>query len=117
MCDVWSELPSTQRFVSVGNSFEHYHFTHLGVILANDAHNHATARIKTTRRAYYAMQWAGLCVNGSNPHTITHIFKTVVRHVLVYGLECVYQTKTALQKAEVSQAKLLMCASELKYNN
>ena len=66
--------------------------------------------------------------------TPLHIFKTVVHPVLVYGLECVYQTKTALHKAEVSQAKLLkaalgliyhycrllifrMCASQLKYKN
>ena len=69
--------------------------------------SHATARIKTTRSAFYALQRAGLCVNGSNPDTITHIFKTVVRPVLLYGLECVYQTKTALHKAEISQAKLL----------
>jgi len=84
------------------------HITHLGVILANDTYSHATARIKATRRSFYALQGVDLCVNGSNPDTITHTFKTIVRPVLVHGLECVYQTKTALHKVEVSQAKLLI---------
>ena len=68
----------------------------------------------------------GIHLEEDDPHT--HIFKTVVRSVLVYGLESVYQTKAALHKAEVSQATLLihhyckllifrMCASQLKYKN
>ena len=107
--------PSKMKCVMFGqSSFQHKrwylegirleedeHITHFGVIMANDARSHATARSKATRRAFYALQRAGLCVNGSNPDTITHIFKTVVRPVLVYGLECVYQTKTALHKAEL----------------
>ena len=111
--------PSKTKCVTFGqSSFQHKrwylegirleeddHITHLGVILANDAHSHATARIKATRRAFYVLQGAGLCINYSNSDTITQIFKTVVRPVLVYGLECVYPTKTALHKAELSQAK------------
>ena len=40
--------------------------------------------------------------------------KTVVRPVLVYGLECVYQTKTALHKAELSQAKLFKSSRKIE---
>jgi len=65
--------------------------THVGAILANDPHSHTTACIKATCRAFYALQGAGLCVIGSA--TITHVFNTVVRPVVMYGLECVYQTK------------------------
>jgi hypothetical protein len=67
--------PSKTKCVTFGQSpFQHKrwflegirleeddHVTHLGVILANDAHSHTTNRIKATRRAFYALRGAGLC--------------------------------------------------------
>jgi hypothetical protein len=88
------------------------HVIHLGVVLANNATSHA--RIKATRRAFYALQGAGLCVNGTNPDTITHIYSTAVRPVLLYGLECVYQTKSIMHEVETVQSKLLKAALGLK---
>ncbi|KAK2145226.1 hypothetical protein LSH36_694g01070 [Paralvinella palmiformis] len=108
--------PSKTKYVTFGqSSFQHKHWylegirleeddhiTHLGVVLANGAHSHALARIKATRRAFYDPQEAGLCVNGSNPDTITHIFKTVVHSVLLYGLECVYQNKNSFTQSRAT---------------
>ena len=92
------------------------HVVHLGVILAkeNDTKSHTEARIKSARRAFYALQGAGLCVNGTSPDTITHIYTTAIRPVLLYGLECVYQCKTVINDAERLQSKLLKSALGLK---
>ena len=106
--------PSKMKCVRFGqSSFQHKRSCLEGILfekddhitLANDANSHATGLIKAIQRAFYALQEAGPCVNGSNSDIIKHIFKTVIRPVLVDGLECVYPTKTALHKAELSQAK------------
>ena len=67
-----------------------------------------------TRRAFHAMHGAALCVNGSNHGTVTHILNTAVYLLLLYGSECVYHTKTPMHNAEVTQAKLLKAALDLK---
>ena len=90
------------------------HVVHLGVILANDTKSHTKARIKSARRAFYALQGAGLCVNGTSSDTITHIYTTAIRPVLLYGLECIYQCKTVINDAERLQSKLLKSALGLK---
>ena len=50
--------------------------------------------MQTKPKHGYALQGAGLCVNGTSPDTITHIYTTAIRPVLLYGLECIYQCKT-----------------------
>ena len=87
---------------------------HLGVILANNGHSHAESRIKSTRRAFYSLQGAGLCQNGTNPNTVAQIFSTAVRPVLTFGLGCVYNRKTVLSDIESLQGKLLKAALGIK---
>ena len=73
---------------------------YLGVTLTNDTTSHAAERVKATRRAFFALQGAGLCVNGLNSDTIVHIYNTAIRPVLMYGLQCVYHNKTAMEGIE-----------------
>ena len=80
---------------------------HLGVILANNSHSHGESRMKAARRAFYSLQGAGLCQNGSSPHTAAHIYSVAVRPVLTYGLECVYQKKKVWSDIESLQGKFL----------
>ena len=51
-----------------------------------------------------------MCVNGVNHETITSIFNAAVRPVLMYGLQCVYQTKKAKTDMDKMQSKLLKSA-------
>ena len=88
--------------------------TYLGVILANNTNAHSEQRVKATRRAFYALQGSGVCKDGVNPETMTHIFNTAIRPVLTYGLQCVYQNKAALEATEKLQCKLLKAALGLK---
>ena len=90
------------------------HVSHLGVILSDNPRRHTDSRIKAAKRAFYALQGAGLCTNGSSPDTIAHIFSTAVRPVLLYGLESVHQSKQAKKDAEILQGKLLKAALGLK---
>ena len=89
---------------------------YLGVTLSNNTKAHTQERIKSTRRALYALQGAGLCVNGSKPDTIVHIYNTAIRPVLTYGLQCVhvYQCKTAIDETEKLQCKLIKSSLGLK---
>jgi hypothetical protein len=87
---------------------------HLGVILSNDKRSHGESRIQGARRAYYALQSAGLCVNGCSPETVSHIYHTAVQPVLSYGLECIYQDRGTLQKIETTQNKFLKSALGIK---
>jgi len=87
---------------------------HLGVTLCNDNKSHTESRIQSARRAFYSLQGAGLCVGGCSPCTITHIFSVAVRPVLLYGLECLYQDKTAINSIESVQGKFLKSAFGLK---
>ena len=66
------------------------------------------------RKAFYALQGSGLCLNGSNPGTIAHIFKAAIQPVLSFGMECVFQSKSVITEAQSTLAKLLKTALGLK---
>ena len=93
---------------------EENQITHLGVVLTNDSCSHTNSRISAMRKAFYALQGSGLCSNGTHPSTVAHIFKTAVQPVLFYGMECLFQSKAAIAKAESTLAKLLKGALGLK---
>ena len=84
--------------------------THLGVILANDNNTHTNSRVLAMRKAFYALQGSGLCPKGSNPATVAHIFKADIKPVLTFGMECIYQSKAAINTAQSTLAKLLKTA-------
>ena len=115
-CITFGKSPFEDRLWNLEGTIldESEHVAHLGVILSNNPREHTDSRIKAARRAFYALQGVGLCINGSSPHTISHIFNTAVRPVLLYGLESFHQSKQAKQDAETLQGKLLKVALGLK---
>ena len=93
---------------------EEQEIIHLGVVLANDHNSHAKSHTQAMPKAFYTLQGSGLCQHGSNPATISHIFKAAVQPVLTYGMECVFQSKSALHLAQSAQTKLLKASLGLK---
>ena len=73
--------------------------TYLGVTLSNDSCAHSNDRTKSAKRAYYALQGAGICANGTSTETLVHLYQAAIRPVLMYGLVCVHQNKTAIDDA------------------
>ncbi len=61
------------------------HVTYLGTILSNSTAPHINSRVKSARGAFYSLQGAGLCKNGVDPSTISHIFNTAIRPTMIYG--------------------------------
>ena len=88
--------------------------TYLGVVLSVRPNIHSDERIKAVKRAFYALQGAGLCVGGVNPDVIAQIYNAIVRPVLTYGLHCVSLSKGARESVDKIQAKLLKATLGLK---
>ena len=82
--------------------------TYLGVKLSYVKPNiHVDNRISACRRAYYAMQGAGLCNSITDADTIVYLRNAAIRPVLTYGINCIHVSKTCISRMETCQAKLL----------
>ena len=55
-----------------------------------------------------------MCSRGVKPDTVVHIYNTAIRPVLMYGQQCIFSNKTAIDRAQKLQAKLLKCLLGLK---
>ena len=114
-CVTFGKCSYTRRWTLDGTVLQEANeVKHLGVILANDSHSHGESRMKAARRAFYSLQGAGLCQNGSSPYTAAHTYSVAVRPVLTYGLECVYQQKKTWHDIESLQGKFLKTALGLR---
>ena len=107
-------LKEKQWYLNGQTLLQENQITHLGVVLANDNHSHTNSRLHATSKAFYALQGSRLCFNGSNPGTIAHIFKAAIQPVLSFGMECIFQSKSVITKAQSTLAKLLKTALGLK---
>ena len=107
-------LKEKQWFLNGQTLLQENQITHLGVVLANDNHSHTNSCLHATSKAFYALQGSRLCFNGSNPGTIAHIFKAAIQPVLSFGMECIFQSKSVIIKAQSTLAKLLKTALGLK---
>ena len=88
--------------------------TYLGVCLSNNNKTHGEARIKATRRAFFALKSSGVFSKGTNTETVIYMFNSAIRPVLLYGLHSVYQSKKSFEEIEKIQGKLLKAAFHLK---
>ena len=80
---------------------------YLGATLSGNPHHHVDARVGACRRAFYVLQGAGLCNQGLNPDSIRYLWMAAVRPVLTYGAPCVTLSKSAKDKLDKCQTKLL----------
>ena len=70
---------------------------YLGVCLSNDKNAHTKSRINATRRAFFAMKSTGVFSNGSEATSISYMFNTAIRPVLLYGNQCISQSKKSIK--------------------
>ena len=87
---------------------------YLGVYLSNNTKEHANSRISATRRAFFALKSTGVFAKGVKTEAMVYLFKTVIRPVLLYGLQSVSNTKKSWEEIEKLQSKLLKASLYLK---
>ena len=87
---------------------------YLGVCLSSDGSAHIKSRINAARRAFFALKSTGAFSNGSNAESISYIFNTAIRPVLLYGNQCIAKNKKSIEEIEKMQSKLLKSALNLK---
>ena len=90
---------------------------YLGTVLSKDnGKEHASSRIKSSNRAYFSLQGAGLCQSGLAPHTSAHVYQTAVRCGLLYGCSSIYMNKSGLLELDKTQGKYLKSMLGIGYN-
>ena len=65
--------------------------TYLGVVLSSNMKSsaHVQDRIRKCQRAFYSVQSIGMCKNGSSCNVKSHIWKSIMLPILIYGCQCV----------------------------
>ncbi len=100
-------LTSPKWYIGKSALTETESISYLGVTLANSADLHVRNRISATKRAFYALQGAGLFKNGLNPATAAHIWNCSIRPILLYGIQVISPTRKVFKELEQTQSKLL----------
>ena len=98
--------------ISVQNNIDY-----LGATLCNDKDFpvlHVKNRISKCRKAFYSLQSAGMCSNGVEPRVISHLWKTALQPVLLYGDECFHLKTKHVNELSKTQSKLLKAALGLR---
>ena len=112
------------QFHKVSNFMPLLHLLHLSceyqpheyyIILSNNLADHVESRCKSARKAFYALQRAGLCKNGAGPCTIAHIYNVAIKPVLTYGCAAVGLSDKHVTDLEKLQGSLIKAA--LDYRN
>ena len=70
---------------------------------------HIDSRIRSSHRAFFSLQGAGLRYDGVSPGTALEIYRAGVLSVLTYGCSAIHLTKTNIQVLENQQCKFLKC--------
>ena len=85
---------------------------YLGSILSNNPADHVLveSRCKSARKAFYALQSAGLCKNGVDPCTIAHIYNVAIKPVLTYGCAAIGLSDKHVTELEKLQGSLINTA-------
>ena len=83
---------------------------YLRSILSNNHTDHVESRCKSARKAFYALQSAGLCKNGVDPYTIAHIYNVAIKPVLTYGCAAVGLFDKHVTELEKLQGSLIKTA-------
>ena len=92
---------------------EVYRIQYLDVLSDNPRH-HAESGISTHRRAFIALQGAGLCKHGTDPDTIRYMWMSALCTVLTYGVACLHTSPNGMDLLEKCRTKLLKAALSLK---
>ena len=81
---------------------------YLGVTLSHwKPHEHVDKRIIACRRAYFALQGAGVNNAVADVDALSYIWNAAIRHILTYGINCINILAGDLEKIEKIQSRLL----------
>ena len=86
--------------------------TYLGVVLSSHMKSsaHVQDRIRKCQRAFYSVQSIGMCKNGSSCNVKSHIWKSIMLPILIYGCQCVNINTSSMHDLETAQSKLIQTA-------
>ena len=79
-------------FVLDGHDLKiNHNVNYLGAVLDNvKGKSHASNRIGSCRKLFYALQGAGLCNTGLNVDTATYIWSNTCKNALLYACESIF---------------------------
>ena len=90
---------------------------YLGATVGNKyAESHIEKRIGSCRKAFYALQGAGLCKEGLSAEVAVHVFNSSCNSVLTYACETMTLSKACKNRLNKIQAKLIKCIVGLSPN-
>ena len=77
----------------------------LGITFNTDgtSSNHTSNRISKCRQSFYGLRDAGMSYPGADAGIKKHLWATICRPTLLYGMECVHVPKTMLSQLETVQ--------------
>ena len=86
---------------------------YLGATIGNNCSSvHVNNRISSCRKAFFALQGAGLCREGLNTDTAIHVWSTTCKNILTYGCDGLYlynKDKSSLDKIQSRLVKCIVC--------
>ena len=84
---------------------------YLGAYVGNNCSDvHVEKRVSACRKAFYALQSAGLCNDGLNTETAVHVWSTVCRSILTYACESMHLLCRERNKLDKLQSRLVKCS-------
>jgi hypothetical protein len=87
---------------------------YLGAVVGNNCNNdHINVRLSSCRKAFFSLQGAGLCNQGLNIHTATHVFNATCKTILMYACDTMYLSKRNRMELDKLQGRLVKCIAGL----
>ena len=66
---------------------------------------HCDSRVRSSNKAFYSLQGAGLNKHGVDPKVAFHIYNTAVKSTILYGCESINISKLNIKKLEICLGK------------
>ena len=83
---------------------------YLGTFVGNRCSKlHVAKRVSGCRKAFYALQGAGLCQQGLETDTAMHVWSATCKTILLYGCDSLSLSKGNIEELDKIQARLLKC--------
>ena len=83
---------------------------YLGAFVGNRCSKlYVAKRVSCCRKAFYALQGAGLCQQGLETDTAMHVWSATCKTILLYGCDSLSLSKGNKEELEKIQARLLKC--------
>ena len=78
---------------------------------------HCDSRVRSSNKAFYSLQGAGLNKHGVNPKVAFHIYNTAVKSTILYGCESINISKLNIKKLEICLGKQVKSILGLRHSS